>query len=475
MIAAVDVGTSLIKGGIFDREGRLLCQAQSPVTLAETSEPYFYETDPVDWIEALKEVFGAFMCSKEGIEALVVSGNGPTLIAVDQRGNVLYPAIMWMDQRGIEEAGAIIEKAEVSVDSSLFLSKAHWIFTHRPELYERTRFFLSCPEYIDFYLCGRSYTILPSPRFEQYVWNADAIDALGMDRSRFPPFIQPGEIMGSLREKPAEQLGLQPGIQVVAGGPDYIMSLLGTGTTEPGMSCDRAGTSEGINYCSRVPVDDRRLICLPHILEDLYNISGVVSTSGKAIEWFREFSGYPKDFEVLMRDISRARPGSKGLIFLPYLTGERSPIWDPHARGTLVGLTLEHGRGEIARAVAESIGFAIRDVLEVMAEHGFSTDEIRVAGSQSQVGILNQIKADITGKRILVPTVADSELVGDACIGLTSIGQFDTFADASRGSVRIKSELEPKRENLALYTEMFYLYREIYSGLKDAFRRLNNS
>ncbi len=472
MVAAVDVGTSVIKGGIFDREGRPLSQSQSPVSFS-SSDSGNYEIDPGDWVESLRRVFENLTFEKREVKAIVVSGNGPTLVPVDEGGHVLHPAIMWLDQRGIREAGAIIEEAGIPVDSSFFLSKAYWFYKFRPDIYEKTRFFLACPEYIDFYLCGQSSTILPSSRFEQYVWNSDAIEALGMDRERFPPFVKPGADMGRLRKSVAKTLGLDEGTRVIAGGPDYIMSLVGTGTIEPGMTCDRAGTSEGINYCSKDPVHDRRLISLPHILDDLFNIAGVISTTGKALEWFCGLSGLSRG--SFMADVESSEAGCGGVIFLPYLTGERSPIWDPYARGAFVGLTLGHGTKEMARAVVESIGFAIRDILEVMADNNLLMDDIRVAGSQSQIEVLNQIKADITGKRILIPTVAESELVGDACIGLVSLGEFESLHAACRQCVQIEREFTPDSRNLALYTEMFYIYRDIYSGLKDPFRRLTTS
>jgi xylulokinase len=173
-----------------------------------------------------------------------------------------------------------------------------------------------------------------------------------------------------------------------------------------------------------------------------------------------------------MQRVESTPAGSRGVIFLPYLTGERSPVWDPKARGAFVGLTLSHGADEMARAVAESIGFAIRDVLEVMSENNLVMQEIRVAGSQSQIEVLNQIKADISGKRLLIPAVAESELMGDACVGLVALGEFESLQAACRACIKIGREFNPDSRNLALYAEMFYLYRDIYSGLKGTFHKL---
>jgi xylulokinase len=279
--------------------------------------------------------------------------------------------------------------------------------------------------------------------------------------------------MGKLRKDAAETLHLQQGIPVVAGGPDYLMSLLGTGVIAPGMTCDRAGTSEGINYCSETPARDSRLLCLPHIIGEYHNISGVISTTGKALEWLGSVFNYGNDYKGLFEDVEKSEPGAKGLIFLPYLAGERSPIWDPNARGVFSGLSIRHKRADLARAVAESIGFAIRDVLEVMAENGYQCGEMRVAGSQSKISVLNQIKSNVTDRRILVPKVADSELVGAACIGFAAVGEFGSFEEASSTCVRIEREFEPDPGQRSRYTEMFSLYRELYSRLKVFFERSN--
>ncbi|MBA7688102.1 Xylulose kinase [subsurface metagenome] len=269
-------------------------------------------------------------------------------------------------------------------------------------------------------------------------------------------------------------MGIPAGIPVIAGGPDFIMSLLGTATVCPGRACDRAGTSEGINLCSAEPVQDERLMSLPHIIEGYHNISGIISTSGKALEWFKNITGKQKlDYETLFKDICQVPAGSKRLLFLPYLTGERAPLWDPLARGTFLGLTLNHGRKEMTRAVVESVGYAMRDVIEVMEENGLVVEELRISGGQARSPLWNQIKADITGKRILVPDLQDSELSGDLCLGLFALGQYDRLSDASNAIVKIKKIHTPQAEYRSLYDDLFELYRESYRALKDVFNRLS--
>ena len=474
MVIAVDVGTTVMKAGLFSKEGRQLDQAYRRTSFLRTADPEHYEVNPDVWIAALEEAIYALETPRRAsVEAIVVSGNGPTLVAVDGSGAVVYPAITWMDRRGVDQAAALIEESGLDVDVSFYLAKAFWICRKRPDVYEKTKFFFSCPEYIAYHLCGDGYTILPCPPFDKYIWTEAAIAALGMDKERFPPFIEPGAVMGGLRPSLASRLGLETGTPIVAGGPDYLMSLVGTATIEPGRSCDRAGTSEGIVLCSERQVVDKRLLCLPSLMPGLYTVSGVISTTGKAIEWYRTTSGYGgQSYDCFWGDVAAARAGSGALIFLPYLAGERSPLWDPHARGVFCGLTVAHSRKEMARAVVEAVGFAMRDVLEVIAESSFEIDALRVAGAQSKWAVLNQIKADITGRRILVPSVPDSELLGAACIGLAAIGEFDNFAEAAGRCVQIESEIMPDKENWSLYTDLFSQYRELYRKLKNIFEEL---
>jgi xylulokinase len=478
VILTFDIGTSLLKGGVFDTAGVLRRRAEVPVHLSDREDPLMHEADATNWISALSLVSAQLQLPRAsaregGIEAVVVSGNGPTLVPVDATGKPLDFAMTWMDRRGVEEARMIAEVTGHYVDPTFYLPKALWLYRNKPEVYRRTRHFCTCPEFVDLFLTGVARTVLPSKQFAPYIWTPETIERLGMDPEKFPPFIRPGETVGEVRREAEELLGVPAGTPVVAGGPDFVMTLLGTATVRPGRACDRAGTSEGINLCAEQAVDDRRLLCLPHIIEGYTNISGIISTSGKALSWFKSISGRGElDYESLFEDICQVPPGSRSLLFLPYLAGERAPLWDPYARGTFIGLTANHGRKEMTRAVVEAVGFAIRDVIEVMEENGLRIGELRVTGGQAKSPLWNQIKADITQRKILVPEVQDSELLGDACIGLFALGNYKSLAAASDSLVRIARSYTPTSELRELYDRLFDLYRASYRGLKEVFSSL---
>jgi xylulokinase len=477
LILAVDVGTSVLKGALFMRDGTQVRRAEHPLAGIPQTDPLRHEVDAREWIRGLREVALRLGLSQgPRIEAAVVSGNGPTLVAAGADGNPLAPAMTWMDRRGAAEAAAVGKQIGRRIDPSFFLPKALWIRRATPEVYGRTRYFFSCPEYVAYILTGTAVTFLPGPRYERYIWEADAIKKLGMDPDKFPGFMDSGKIVGQVSGEGEAATGVPRGVPVFAAGPDFIVSLLGTGTVVPGRACIRSGTSEGINLCALSPIDDPRLMCLGHPVRGLWNISGIISTSGKALEWFRQASGKGgEDYEKSFQDIAAIPAGANRLLFLPYLAGERAPLWDPGARGAFIGLTLNHGRRDMMRAVVESTAFAIRDVLEVMEEIGLTIEDFRITGNPSRSRLWNQIKADVTGRRILVPAVEDPDLTGDACLALWGLGEFSSVSEAAESIVKIGSVFEPSKGSRSIYDELFPLYRESYVRLKTVFARLGGS
>ncbi len=214
-------------------------------------------------------------------------------------------------------------------------------------------------------------------------------------------------------------------------------------------------------------------MCVSHVAEGCWNVSGFISTSGKALEWFLKASGgSAAGYERLFEDIAEVPAGADRLLFLPYLAGERAPIWDPDARGAFIGLTLNHGAREMGRAVVESVAYAVRDVIEVMEEAGASVRELRITGRPSRSAVWNQIKADVTGRRILVPAAGDPDLAGDACLALYGLGEFASIAAAADSIAKMGAAFEPDPAATRVYDELFALYRDAYRGLRPVFAAL---
>jgi xylulokinase len=353
------------------------------------------------------------------------------------------------------------------VDSGFFLPKALGIKNREPGLYEKTKAFLSCPEYLACALTGERRTVFPSEGFDRWYWTREVLETLELDSEKFPPFISPGDIIGTLLPAVVRLFGFSKPLPVIAGGPDFFAAILGSGAAHPGDACDRSGSSEGINVCTEKRIGDPRLMSYGHPIRPWWNLSGIISTTGKAVERVMAIlgleAGAPENFFALAES---ADSGSGGLIFLPYLAGERAPVWDPQARGVFMGIGLETGRAELARATVEGICFAIRDVITVMEDAGALIRNIRVCGGPAASSLLNQLKADITGREVLVPAALDAELLGLTALGAAALGKYNSTGEAAAALVKIDRVYYPDKKKALLYGELFTAYRALYRSLK---------
>ncbi len=474
MLFVTDIGTTSLKAALFNTDGRLEKKTSVPIGFLPTENRTYHEADPLQWIAAVGQAYRELSEGKKlCIEAVAVSGNGPTLVAVDKDDTPIGNAVSWMDRRGVAEANMIKESSGYYVDPTFYLPKALWLRNNKPREFERVRHFLACPEYLIHFLTGEAHTILPGDNFLRYFWTDDLLKQLHVDKSLFPPFINPGDLCGEVTASASRELGIPAGTPVFAGGPDFVMSLLGTATVFPGRACDRAGTSEGINLCTENLVQDERLMGYGHVVKGLYNVSGIISTSGKALEWIMGLLGMEEqDYDSVFRCAAASKPGARGLIFLPYLTGERAPHWDPALRGCFFGLSLFHEKEDVLRAVLESTGYAMRDVIEAIEENDVDLEDLRITGNPSKSSLWNRIKADITGRPIHVPEFPESELLGDACTALKGIGRFQELQEAAESVVVFREVIEPMKETKQLYQELFDVYRQVYSGTKEAAHKI---
>ncbi len=475
-ILTFDIGSTVVKGGLFSSRGELLKSRSVRVEMQGTYNSVFQEIDPLLWVGAVGEISQSLLSPadtgrRNTLEAVVVSGNGPTLTVIEKSGKPLIPAMTWLDRRASKESDYIKGKTGVLIDPSFYLPKILWLKRHRQRTYEKAEYFLSPAEYINYLFTGEPFMVIPGEGLEHLIWTGELIEKLELEKNKFPPTVTIGAEVGYTAEAAETKFGIPRGVPVFAGGPDFAMAILGTGAVNPGSGCDRAGTSEGINICSSSPVHDSRLMCYRHVVSPYWNVTGIISTTGKAVEWFQRKFLPEMSFDTIYSYAEEAGKGSKKLIFLPYLAGERAPLWDSNARGAFLGLSLHHGLKEMAGAVLESTGYAIRDVLETMEGFGVHTGELRIAGRAGQIDVWNQIKADITGKRIFVPEVALSELTGALCTALFGLGRFDSLKEASQKIVSISKVFEPGNDR-NIYDDLFRLYRESYQSMKDLFERL---
>ena len=465
MLLTIDIGTSSFKSALWDYEGSRKAFASSPLS-AGNIDGTRHEADPTQWISAFGQCCGKLGNVKQA-DAVVISGNGPTLVPVlnpqssflNSKSSILNSnAILWLDRRAVKYQDEVSRVMGGFVDAGFFLPKILAVKNDDNELYERTKFFLGCPEYLAYSLTGEARNVFPCEGFDRWFWNDSVLEKLSLDKSKFPAFIKPGDQFGMLLPQISERFGFQKNIPVFSGGPDFFASILGSGVTEPNQACDRTGSSEGINLCTQNRINDSRLMSYSHPVKPFWNLSGIINTTGKAIDWgCGLLSAASFDDFIALAKTSIA--GSGSLIFHPYLAGERAPLWNASLRADFSGINLSSSRSDFANSILEGICFAIRDVLAVMNEAGGEANQLRVTGRLSGCSYLNQLKSDITGLEILEGVHKDAELLGLAIIGACSLGRFSSYKEASASLCRIERRYEPDVKNKELYDQSFMEYR----------------
>ncbi|MDR3114316.1 MAG: sugar kinase [Treponema sp.] len=453
VLLCADIGTSSLKAALIDTEGHeaaLVREAYPQEGFASGA------IHAADWENALARAWGR-LASKTGAEpeALCISGNGPTLVPLTPWGEALAP-LHWYGPR--LAAG---DSAHSPKPQSLFLPYVRAFALNRPEDYEKTAYLCSAQEWLAYRLGADLVTALPAAAYRPYYWDQGQCGSAGVDIRLFPPFVKLGSIIGKVSPATAARFGLPPGLPLVAGGPDFIMALIGVGALKPGMACDRAGTSEGINVCSPFPVSGGALRVLPHLDEGLWNISSIIPASGRLFEWFRTLTGQEeRSYTELLAELipgQGAFPASRTRFF------PQDPL--PGVFLSLEGPGLP-SRQELGRAVLETMGFLVRDALAAAAGQGFPVKEMWVSGGQGKNPLWNQFKADLCGCTLLVPEIYDGELAGDAAVAAVALGESADLAEAVSRMIRLRARYVPADQTRDRYTEQYRSYRELKEKLR---------
>ncbi|MFW6247669.1 MAG: xylulokinase [bacterium] len=444
-VLTFDIGTSSVKAGIFDREtASAVWLHREP--LAAGDPPDIWVTE--QWVRAIQATLD--QCGDRGsVDAIALSGNGPTIIPVGDDGAPIRDALLWLDKR----------EKRLADQPSFFLPKLEWLRRDRPEIYERASRFMTCPEYLAFLIGAEPHTTSPSTEFDRYVWDEGGLSAYGVPSDRIVPIVRPGERVGAVTERGHELFGLRVGTPIVAGGPDFLMSLLGTAAVEPGRTCDRAGTSEGINHCCTEPTSSADVRCLPHVVPGLWNVAGVLSSTGRIFEWFRRISRQRAvGYERMLAEIEAAGFHEEPFFF-PSM--HRGAAWE-FSKGMFVGLRSDHATAEMGRGVVHSIGYAVRQSIESLRAAGCEIEELRACGGQAKNPIWNQMKADMTGLPVATPEVLDAELLGNVACALAGLEDFPSPWDAAASIVRFDRSYEPSPARHERFTAGYANYLATY-------------
>jgi xylulokinase len=425
-----------------------------------------------------------------------VSSQSWGVVPINEKGDALRPALLWLDRRSAIQSKDIEKRlrkngSDVLVDSSFIVPKIVWIRDHEPDLYQRTYKFLQVNSFINFKLCSvPSMDASQEDPLQIFIRNSphphgimDFYDSLGLSPEKMTDATNSNTVIGTVTRDAANETGLAEGTPVVAGAMDTSASALGMRIIEHGQTLHVAGQAGAIGVCLGRPLFDRRLCIHNHVIPGKWLVVGVMVATGASMRWVRDLFGLavPSNsngpstdpFQELSNEAARSRAGADGVIYLPYLQGERTPIWDNNARGIFFGLSLNTKKEHLIRAVMEGVAFALRHNIEAMKSMGIDIDEIYCAGGATNSSIWNQIKSDITKKTLICIGRLPAATLGAAVLAGMGIGVYAKYQPFDMPFMHLET-YSPNVLEETKYDQMFRIYLNLYANLKREFKALSD-
>ncbi len=499
----IDIGTSGTKTIAITKRGKILASASAEYPLS-SPRPGWSEQNPEDWWQATIQTVQAVLhqgnIRPARVKGIGLSGQMHGSVFLDKKQKVLRPALLWNDQRTAAECEEIEQRAggrkrliqwvANPALTGFTAPKILWLRNHEPKRYEKCRQVLLPKDYVRFRLTGEfatevsdaSGTLLLDVKKRR--WSSKLLGALEIDPAWLPPVYESEEISGRLTSDSAELLGLPKGVPVVGGGGDQAASAVGNGIVRSGVISATMGTSGVVfAHSDKVQVDPQgRVHTFCHAVRGKWHVMGVVLSAGGSLQWYRNQLGHAemaqaqKDgievYDLLTEQAAQAPPGSEGLFFLPYLTGERTPHADPFARAAWVGLSLRHGRPHLIRSMIEGATFAMRDSLEIIKEMEIPVKEIRLSGGGARSSFWRQVQADIYGQQVVTINAEEGPAFGVALLAAVGTGAYDNVVEACRATIQVVDKTKPVTKNRKVYNAAYPLYGKLYQSLKEDYRTM---
>jgi xylulokinase len=476
-LVGLDVGTTGVKAIAISPDGEIQAVSSRAYGL-QMPQPGWAEQDPEDWWRAAESALADVSAGRE-VAGIGLSGQMHGLVVLDGAGRVIRPAILWNDQRTAAECAEIEER--VGLERLIALTgnraltgftapKLLWLRRNEPDAYARIARVLLPKDYVRLRLTGEwcidasdaSGTLLLD--VERRDWSADVLDALELPREWLPPVVESPDRAGST----ATSDTVSQGIPVAAGAGDQPAAAVGVGVTVPGTVSVVLGTSGVVLAALPGYAHDAqaRVHSFCHAVPATWQAMGVMLSAAGSLEWFREAVAPGAPFDGLVAEAEAWGPGAEGLIFLPYLSGERTPHADPNARGAFVGLTLRHDRGGLVRAVLEGVAFGLRDSLDLIRELGVEVRAARVSGGGARSRLWLEIVASALGVPLELTESEEGSAFGAALLGGVAAGAFEDVRDAVARCVRVADVVEPNLAWQDAYAELHDRYRALYPAIR---------
>lgn len=492
-LLGLDVSTTGAKALLIDERGRVVASHTTPQPIS-TPKPLWSEQNPSDWwngiVASIRAALQAANATGDDVACIGLTGQMHGLVLQDAQGNVLRPSILWNDQRTQAQCDEMTERIGferlIQLTGNRALTgftapKILWVRENEPEVYAKAAHILLPKDYIRYCLTG-DYAMDVSEASGTSLldvanrrWSSEVLAALEIPESWLPRLAEGPEITGQVSAEAAELTGLKAGTPVVGGGGDQPAGAVGVGAVKPGIVSLVVGTSGVVfapfdQYCFE---PQGRLHAFCHAVPNTWDFMGVMLSAAGSLQWFRDTLAPDTSFDDLVAPAAEIPPGSEGLVFLPYLTGERTPHPDPLARGAFIGLTVRHTRAHMARAVLEGVAFGLKDGFMLMEAAGVPTDnmQIRVSGGGAKSKVWRQILADVIGAPLVTTSTTEGAAYGAALLAAVGAGIYPDVPTACAQTIQTGEPTQPSAAK-ADYAAPYETYRLLYPTLKETFMRL---
>ena len=492
-LLGIDVGTSACKVGLFDLEGVVLAQSQARYPVHYPRDGWA-EQAPEDWWRGVAEALREALKGRDAgdILGIGIAGQSWAAVMVDEAGHALANTPIWMDTRAHEECEEMKEAVGEDrlfqvcgnpVQPAYTLPKILWYRRRLPDVYKRARWVLQSNSFVALRLTGEASHDLSQGYglhcfdVRRRMWNTDILRELNVPEALLPELSPCHQVIGAVTAEAARLTGLKAGIPVVAGGLDAACGTLGAGVYRAGQAQEQGGQAGGMSICMDRCVADRRLILSQHVVPDTWLLQGGTVGGGGVLRWMSQelcardgLDGLEAGvgiFEAMSAQAGRVAPGSEGMLFLPYMAGERSPIWNPRAKGVFYGLDYAKTRAHMIRACMEGVAYSLRHNLQTAEEAGATAGVLHAMGGSANSLVWTQMKADVTGCRIEVPSSDMATTLGAAILAGVGVGAYDGFEPAVRRTVRMNRVHLPDAAHKPVYDQGYERYCRLYELLKD--------
>lgn len=493
VLLGIDVGTGGTRAVLVDSGGRVIGAATAEHAPMSSPRIGWAEQSPEDWwraaSQAIRECLAKTTISAADVSVIGLTGQMHGLVLMDAQDHVVRPAIIWCDQRTEQECRDITQRVgserliELTANPALTgftLPKIWWVRRHEPELWTRVRSLMLPKDYIRFRLTGeRAIDVADASGTLMFDvvhrrWSPEMLAISQIHEALLPKVFESPEISGRVHQEGANQAGLRPGIPVVAGAGDQAAGAVGMGIVTPGAVSATIGTSGVVFAATSAPVLEPhgRIHTFCHAIPNRWHVMGVTQGAGLSLRWFRDQFGVGTDdghdpYDRLADEAAKTPPGADGLLWAPYLMGERTPHLDPNVRGALVGLTAQHTRAHVIRAILEGVAFSLRDSLTLFREIGVPVESIRLGGGGARSPLWQQIQADIYGLPVELTEVDEGGAYGAALLAGVGTGNWSSVESACQSSVRVAKRVQPNSKTAALMNLQYAEYRKLYPALRQ--------